>query len=507
MTTDASAFELAPLKAPTKERSLKKKWYPMVFVGGIGIRTTPDDLIQSFADQGFDIMIRPSIRTGKSFSYCPNVALRTDEQVQKALDMKQMTIGERVVDIRPHKHASPVLPSNVEPHPDRTSAYEPERYSLRNINPQRSSFTSLRLEESRAQTSSRDSYLRADPYHRQISRSEVNRGASMRKVGRYYDDRMEYWEDSNFDRYPELTYREQLVLQELMKNREEKRNSRRESKRRANLDIEKLYRRALAHDLENGQPQSPAAQASAYRDYKAEYGDRHGYRVREVAQGAGLTPEVNPYNPNISRRALESEEDRLRSQLRKVRIKLDAIESRQAKTASYRRRLSDPSLLDYDTFRPADRPKADTIASTEATKDSKSSSSVINPSQFDLNLEGIFRQSFDQDAPSATQESKLTYRYSSPPQSPLFNVSKEDEVQKQLNAEFKKQHMIRKSLRMSTGSQQKLLILVKDPEVSPVPEPEDDVDAVQGESQVEELYENVFTNSRQERSPVEVFEN
>merc|ERR1712000_546645 len=156
-------------------------------------------------------------------------------------------------------------------------------------------------------------------------------------------------------------------------------------------------------------------------------------------------------------------------------MKLDTLEGRQSRRKQAHR-LSDPSI-DMNAFEGFSKP-APILARDISTKTTATLGSL------ELDNLGIFRKSFG-DYSQTTANDASAYRYSSPPQSPTFRLSKEDEVQKKLNAEFKKQHLIRKSLRLSQGSQ-KLLILVKDPETDAVKEPEDDVDAVQEEFQREE---------------------
>lgn len=84
----------------------KKNRYPMIFVGGLGVSTTSDDLMEAFESEGFSITIYPKIRTGKSFSYCPTVALATIEQVENIISIGKLWVKDRFVEIREYKTRS-----------------------------------------------------------------------------------------------------------------------------------------------------------------------------------------------------------------------------------------------------------------------------------------------------------------------------------------------------------------------------------------------------------------
>jgi len=50
--------------------------------------------------------VNPKIRKGNSFAYCPNVALATVDQVNKALSLGQIWVKDRFADIREYKNRS-----------------------------------------------------------------------------------------------------------------------------------------------------------------------------------------------------------------------------------------------------------------------------------------------------------------------------------------------------------------------------------------------------------------
>lgn len=91
-------------KDTTKPES--KNRYPIIFVGGIGVSTTPDDLIKAFKSEGFQITTYPKIRKGDSFSFCPTVSLATNEQVDKILSIGELWVKDRFVEIREYKSRS-----------------------------------------------------------------------------------------------------------------------------------------------------------------------------------------------------------------------------------------------------------------------------------------------------------------------------------------------------------------------------------------------------------------
>jgi len=119
MSTDS--FKLVPLLAPqdtpTMNPMTSVRHLPLthgttsgdsrrkVFVGGIGTELTSKDLIKAFRSVGMDIINKPvRILRGKKFNFAPSVELKTEEQRQKMIEMRQLEVGGSTLEIRAHRN-------------------------------------------------------------------------------------------------------------------------------------------------------------------------------------------------------------------------------------------------------------------------------------------------------------------------------------------------------------------------------------------------------------------
>jgi len=118
MSTDS--FKLVPLLAPqdtpmnpmtslghlslTPHGTTSGDSRRKVFVGGIGTELTSKDLIKAFRSVGMDIINKPvRILRGKKFNFAPSVELKTEEQRQKIIEMRQLEVGGSTLEIRAHR--------------------------------------------------------------------------------------------------------------------------------------------------------------------------------------------------------------------------------------------------------------------------------------------------------------------------------------------------------------------------------------------------------------------
>jgi len=85
------------IKEERRSRSTKDN---LIFVGGINIETTAQELTSELSDQGFNVVNKPRIRVGNSFAYCPDLVLSSKNEVRRLLGMGRIMIKGQWVDVR-----------------------------------------------------------------------------------------------------------------------------------------------------------------------------------------------------------------------------------------------------------------------------------------------------------------------------------------------------------------------------------------------------------------------